>query len=126
MTTPTNYPPKNRRASALPDWMIEIVDADGIKSFDPIGLLIYTIKHGDEFLKLKPIKGLYSDVSNQGAVLYRSYNVELAVSPEELYRICAYALHRNEYEKLRQSFGNFREIDREHYVFKYGAELVRV
>lgn len=112
------YPPKNRRASPLPDWLIEIAHDGGIDAYDPVGLILYILKNGDDLLKLKPIKGLYSDLSNSPALLYRSSNVEIALSPEELLRLASYSLLSHEYASLRSTFGVFREITADHYAFE--------
>jgi hypothetical protein len=118
-----DYPPRNRRAEPLPCWLVEIVHKDGIKTFDPVGLILYVIRRGEELLKLKPMCGLYSDVSNQPAVLYRSNDVEIALSPEELYRLASYSLHCGEYQRLRNEFGIFHEIDAKHYPFELSSSV---
>lgn len=118
MMSSHEYLPKNRRAEPLPCWLVEIVHKDGVESFDPVGLMMYVIRRGEDLTKLTPICGLYSDVSSKPAVLYRSHNVEIALHPEELYRLASYSLHCGEYTKLRSEFGLFREIEASHYSFE--------
>jgi hypothetical protein len=74
-------------------------------------------------LSLEPISAMRSMLSGKLAVKYRTADVEIALSPDELLRLLARDLWPDEYFGLRKHFGEFHEIHSDFYDPKTGAAV---
>ena len=68
--------------ATLPVLRLEISHADGVDVVDPNSLIARTIQGGLQ--SLRPIGGVVSDLSGAPAVIYRSCDVQLALTTDEL------------------------------------------
>ena len=131
----------NREATALPFLEIVVEHANGFSRTCPNGLVFSAIwsKTGQapgtdrvglmpwsspmDFLSLAPIDGKSSVISGQPAVLYRTDDVAVPLTPEELYRLAAHSLEPSEYSSLRSRYGLFHEIHEDFYDPESGEAL---
>ena len=110
MSFDPRFPPKNRRSESLDVVALEIRHADGTLAMDPNGMAKTVFTEPDKLLDLKPLDGVASVLSGRPAVLYRSMDLEIPLTPDEGYRLCAHALYPDEYFTLRDRYGEFYEI----------------
>lgn len=126
------YEPKNRADQGLGILQIVIDHADGKSQTCPNGLAVsaatamsseeitlppgYLPETSEVFnpLKLKPTDAK-SLISGGPAVIYRSDDLEIPLTPEELFRFMKHDLHPSEYVVLRNHFGMFYEIHEDFY-----------
>lgn len=94
---------------------IEIESAAGVETYDPNTLLIHAIDHPEQVISLTPMPDQVSDVSNDAAVLYRTDDLEIKLSPKELLRFIYHNLTAEEFFKLRDKYGDFYEIHDDFY-----------
>jgi hypothetical protein len=111
----TAYPARNRTSKELPILRIEIQHAEGTIVLDPNGAAILGHDEPIDVRTLKPVPGRLSDCSAQSAVLYRSQNIEIALSPKELRRFLRLDLSPKEFFALRDKYGIFFEIHDDFY-----------
>lgn len=133
-----SFPPKNRRRECLPILRKEIEDANGVSVFDPNGLVMALLTDLDRLLEMPPLadagptssgpagsagSGRASDLSGEPAVLYRSDDLEIALTPAELVRYIAHDLAPEEYFALRERFGMHFEIHDDFYDEETGEAV---
>lgn len=93
---------------------IEIVDASGTKKYTPNDLAMdYIVKR--RHTELQPIPGKFSIVSNEPAVLYRTQEAELALTPEELGRLARRSLTSREFFAICDAVGATYELHDDFY-----------
>ena len=124
------WPPKNRRHHRLSVLRIEIEDAEGIQVFDPNGVVLWDLMGGTT--RLKPynliadmhgrLYGIGLTIDNR-VVLYRSDDLEIRLTPDQLHRLISLNITPNEYDHLRELFGMFYEIHEDFYDPETGAAL---
>jgi hypothetical protein len=129
--------PRNRQPHALGDLGIEIEHADGVLETDLNGAVMSalcgltgekpavsqglpTISAVFDPLSLEPISGVRSILSGKLAFKYRTVDVEVALSPDELLRLLAHDLWPDECLGLRKHCGQFHEIHDDFYDPKTG------
>lgn len=133
------YELKNRSAESLPVLELRVDHAGGSRKTCPNGFVACAIwSHSgkrpdlpESFLSSdlfdikapEPIPELASIISGKPALRYRADDVEIALAPEELYRLASHALRRNEYFALRDRFGLFHEIHEDYYDPDSGVAL---
>lgn len=126
------YEPKNRKVESLPVLQILIDHADGTIKCCPNALALSAamamsgekIEVGPGFLgegsevfnplELKPADAK-SIISGAPAVVYRADDLEIPLTPEELFRFMKHDLKPEEYLALRGHFGMFYEIHEDFY-----------
>lgn len=116
------HEPKNRRPVALPILRIEIEDANRVQVMDPNRFALFGFRmnqrirrqpeDGRPFIaevseadELVPLSDRRSDISGEPAVLYRSNDLEIALTPAELARLASLNLAPNEFFALLDKFG---------------------
>lgn len=125
--------PKNRVETPLPILQILVDHADGTEQVCPNGMVTSVIwtRMGEDpkitgihlaqgskpfdILSIKPIDGVQSIISGEPAVIYRSDDIEIPMSTEELLRFAAHDLRPEEFLKLRETYGDFFEIHDDFY-----------
>ena len=132
--------PKNQLPRALDDLEIVVEHAGGMVKTDPHGAAMSALcgltgekpavpegrsstSAGFDPLSLEPIPGVRSILSGKLAVKYRTADVEIPLSPDELLRLLAHDLWPDEYFDLRKHFGEFHEIRSDFFDSKTGAAL---
>jgi len=105
------YPPKNRRINALPVVEIEIASKDGVLRMDmnqaAIASHLENLALGEPFVQ--------SDLSGHPGYEYRSSEVTLALTRDELYRLMRHNLSPKEFFLLAEKFGVFFETHDDFY-----------
>ena len=104
--TPKTWPAKNRKPESLPAFVIRIASADGVEEFDPVGILDQML---DYQLDFAPLPDERSQLSGEPAIIYRSGDLELRLSPLELRRLVSFDLQNAEFCALRDRYGMARE-----------------
>jgi len=127
------YEPKNRSSDTLPLLELRVDHAGGSLKTCPNGFAACAIwsQSGrkpdlpDSFLgkgsetfnikTLEPVPGLASILSGKPAVRYRADDLDIALTPDELYRLASHSLSPDEYLALRDRYGMFHEIHEDFY-----------
>ena len=117
------YPPKNRvtDSSDLGVLDIEVVSALGAERFDP-NTIIFTAFAG-YLAQLPSVPDIVSDISGEPALVYRTQQVNLYLTPGELHRIVMRSLAPAEMFALRAKYGDFFEIHADFYDARTGEAL---
>ncbi|MGA7802307.1 MAG: hypothetical protein WCC36_16030 [Gammaproteobacteria bacterium] len=118
-----NHPPRNRSDTPLPAHQIEIEDRQGrVRSASGDALLVAA---AGDYGGIKPLDigqpGPLSVLCGEPGYLYRSADVQIPLTRDELLRLVFSALTADEYFKLREIYGQFREIDTDCYDPETGA-----
>lgn len=119
----STYPAKNRPADEgdLGAIDIDITSGIGTDRYDPNRLIVAAFEgHLDA---LVPVEGLKSDISGEPAVVYRTSEVEVHITPGELKRMTMRSLAPSEVFALLNKYGDFFEIHEDFYDFSNGAAL---
>ena len=121
-----DYPAKNRPVDngGLEGVDIDITSGTGTQRLDPNGLIAATFT--GKLDKLVPIEGVQSDISGAPAVRYRSAEVLLHLTPEELKRLVTRCLEPAEFFALFNKYGEFFEVHSDFYNFETGKALQRM
>lgn len=111
----TNYAPKNRPETdgGLAHLDIDITSAIGKDTYDP-NTVIMAAQEG-QLAALIPVDGLKSDISGEPAVLYRTPEIRLQLTPAELQRMSLRALEPHEVSALLDLYGDFFEVHEDFY-----------
>lgn len=127
------HQPRNRQSETLPILEIRIDHAEGSLKTCPNGVAGSAIwgmtgekpDLPEKFLlpgstlfeptKLKPMEGLKSVISGGPAVMYRSDDIAIPMTPDELFRFAKHDLHPAEYFVLLREYGMFHEIHEDYY-----------
>jgi hypothetical protein len=96
-----NWPEKNRQPESLPALLKQIVTGQGMMEFDPNTLQQVAM----EKLAFVPLHDVRSELSGKPAVIYRSFDLELKLSPAELRRLILHDLHKREFFTLLNRYG---------------------
>lgn len=88
---------------------IEIVDARGTVSYDPNKVAIAFIGQRED-KNLVPIEGKVSVISGGPAVIYRTQEAELALTPDELGRLARRSLTPDEFFAICDAVGAIFEL----------------
>jgi hypothetical protein len=108
------YPPKNRPTETDLSFLdIEITSSDGRSVYDP-NTAAMTAASG-KLLFGEPLPEILSDISGKSAYKFRTMEVEMALTPDELLRLWRRDLRPEEFFKLRDKFGVFFEIHDDFY-----------
>lgn len=97
---PRNWLPQDRY---LPVLKIEIEHADGVVETDPNGLIGIVL--AGTIQKLRPTGGVVSMLSGKPGLIYREYDLDIHLTPDEAFRLCDRSLRPSEYESLMRHFG---------------------
>lgn len=113
------YPPKNRRTNALSTIEIQIVTQNGILSMDPNQAAVAA------YLENLPLGQAShpSDLSGVPGYEYRTDEITLVLSREELYRFLRHDLLPAEYFTLVEKYGVFFEIHEDFYCEATGTAI---
>lgn len=112
---------RNRMPKALPGALdIEVEHKDGILTCDPNAFMLAC--HNGEVDRLKPIDR-ESFLSKRPALLYRSGDLEIALTGEEIHRLAMGALRSDEYGRLVERFGDAYEWHGDFYDEASGRAL---
>lgn len=122
MTTfSTLFAPRNRTATGLAVLAITVEDANGVRTYDPNGLIIACAEGA---LKgLAPLPGVNSDISSAPAVVMSTDELRLALTPDELQRLVFRSLSPREFFALAYKYGVFFEIHDDFYDEETGVAL---
>jgi hypothetical protein len=131
--------PKNRKQTGLGILEIEVEHADGVVKTNPNGIAVSAMvalqgsmpdlpgrfPTGDVFNPhdLTPIDGVFSMLSGEPAVIYRTDEMEIPLSVDELVRFMAHDLKPSEFRVLIEHFGEFHEIHDDFYDPDTGESL---
>ena len=107
------HPPKNRLAEPLELLRIEIRHADGVLVVDPNNFLLAEFK--GQLGGLRPAEKWRSVLSGAPGVLWRSHDVEAALTVDELRRLARRALMPDEALALIERYGMFYEVHDDFY-----------
>jgi len=105
------YPPKNRRTNALSAIEIQIVTEGGVVNLDPNRAAVAACL---ENLPLGQASHP-SDLSGVPGFEYRTDEITLVLSRDELYRFLRHDLRPDEYFTLAEKYGVFFEIHDDFY-----------
>lgn len=118
------HPPKNRRPESLDILVIEVEHAHGIERTDPNGAaatayvgatgadLAGDLGQGAPRLTvirladLEPVPGAASVLSGAPALIYRSDDLEIPLTADELHRLLDHSLRPDEFLALRERYGD--------------------
>lgn len=118
----TQYPPKNRPTQTdLSILDIEITSTEGRIVYDP-NTAAMTAASGQLPLG-DPLPDVGSTISGKPAYKFRTTEVEMALTPDELLRLWRRDLRPDEYFKLREVFGVFFEIHDDFYDEEEGYAI---
>lgn len=113
------YPPKNRRPHPLPVIEIEIVSKDNAIRMDmnqaAIACHLENLSLGEPFIP--------SDLSGEPGYEYRSSEITLALTRDELYRFMRHDLHPKEFFLLAEKYGVIFETHDDFYNEKSGLAI---
>lgn len=119
----SNYPEKNRPTDAggLTHMDIDITSAIGKDRYDPNTVIMAAQE--DQLEALLTVDGLTSDISGEPAVLYRTGEIRLQLTPAELQRLTLHTLEPHELTALLEKYGEFYEIDSDFYDHSNGRQM---
>ncbi|AOG03037.1 hypothetical protein [Bosea sp. RAC05] len=120
---PIDPRPRNRLAQELPVLSIEIQHAQGTTVLDPNSSIMMAVVTPGEVLELAALPNTKSILSGEPAVLYRSGNIEVPVTPPELLRLMTTSLEPKEFFKLMEVYGTAFEWHDDFYDFDSGEAL---
>jgi hypothetical protein len=93
---------------------VEIVDRTGTRSYNPDS--VFGVFGCDELHRsLIPVEGARSICSGDPAVLYRTHEAEIALTPEEVYRLTMRALTPEEFKAIYERVGYIWELHEDFY-----------
>ena len=123
ITTFSNqYPPLNRPMETnLSVLHLEITSTQGVKILDPNGAAMTAAEGQLPFGE--PLADLPSTISGKPAYRFRTNEVEMALTPDELLRLWQRNLRPDEYFRLREQFGVFFEIHDDFYDEDDGSAI---
>lgn len=102
---PKNRPESNGGLSSLD---MDITSDIGKDRYEPTSLVIAA--NNGHLSKLEPVTGLKSDISGEPAVLYRTHEIRLQLTPAELSRMALRKLEPHEVKALLMRYGEFYEV----------------
>lgn len=105
------YPPKNRIETGLDILQIEVTDRLGVWKLDPNRAAMVGYKQ--ELALADPIGP--SVLSGEPGYGYRTSDVDLVLTREELFRLLRRDLRPNEVRKLLETYGTFHEVHDDFY-----------
>lgn len=130
---------KNRKSTGLGILEIEVEHAVGVVKTNPNGIAVSAmvalqdetpdfpdrLPTADVFNPhdLTPIDGTFSMLSGEPAVVYRTDELEIPLSVDELVRFMAHDLKPSEFRVLIEHFGEFHEIHDDFYDPDTGEAL---
>jgi hypothetical protein len=119
----SNYAPKNRPEDdgGLTHLDIDITSGIGKDRYDP-NTVIMAAQEG-HIAALSTVDGLKSDISGEPAVLYRTPEIRLQLTPAELQRLTLHALEPHEVAALLEMYGDFYEVDEDFYARRTNAPM---
>ncbi len=120
---PIDPRPRNRLPQELPILRIEIQHAQGTTVLDPNTSIMLAVGSPDEVLGFAPMPGTKSILSDEPAVLYRSGDIEVPVTPSELLRLMTTSLEPKEFFRLMEVYGSVFEWHDDFYDFASGEAL---
>ena len=88
---PETWPAKNRLSKALPPLVIQIVSGDGTEEFDVVGILTQMLDYQRDFV---PLPDERSELSGEPAIICRSGDLQMRLSPPELRHLVTFGLQR--------------------------------
>lgn len=104
---------KNRVSLPLPVCHEEVVTATGTQVFDPNGLAMEKVHK--KIVGYQPVPGCQSLLSGGPAIVVRTSDVVVHLTPEEFDRWVGRQLLPNEFFKLLDHYGIFHEIHDDFY-----------
>lgn len=122
MPTPEFYdtaPPARRVDTGLGAIQLEIVHGEGVLRLDPNTAVM--MAHRRTLELGAPVAR--SVLSREPGYIYRSAEMQLVFTEDELYRFLRHALEPAEYKKLFLAFGDFYEIHDDFYDPSTGESL---
>ena len=115
------FPSRNRVAERLPLLRIEIRHAEGTTVLNPNEMAIMASEFGLE--NFAPFKNERSDLSGGLAVIYRSDDLEVRLTPDELQRLGSLSLQPEEFFALANKFGIAHDWHDDFYDFETGEAI---
>jgi hypothetical protein len=114
-----SFPPKNRLPTRLEILRIEVVGKNHTAIYDPNAFTMHSVL--GVVTEDEPITS--SMLSGEPAYLYRSMDVEIPLSHDELVRLGRLDLTPDEYFRLRDHYGLFHEVHEDFYDPETGDSL---
>lgn len=102
------FPPKNRPSNELHYLDIQVEDAFTVRSMNPNEAAM--MAHQGSLLLEDPVPGRVSDISGEPGYIYRTNEIELCLTKDELSALMRHRLDKRQYSALVQRFGVFFEI----------------
>lgn len=107
----------------IPDFLrIEIHHDDGVAAYDPNSIIMALVSNPRAFNKWTRA-GTRSAISNEPALVYKTHQVEVALTSGEIYRLVMRSLQPEEFFALRKHTGDFFEIHDDFYNPRTGTAL---
>jgi hypothetical protein len=117
-------PPRNRKKTGLKNIEIEVVGRDKTTRLDPNGAILVVIELPKKGLPFgEPDEKYPSLLSGGPGYLYRTPEVEIALSSGELISLLARDLKPGQFKALSKHFGLFFEIHQDFYDEASGEAL---
>jgi hypothetical protein len=109
--------PRNRQPEQLPAPFVEIVHAGGTIRLDHNALIMaFFSSSGDQSAYgWMPIEGSSSIIDGNPSVIYRSDDVEISLTVEQVAALAGTELDPNEFRILHDRYGSFFEIHDDFY-----------
>lgn len=107
----------------IPDFLrIEIRHRDGIEVFDPNSFIHFMFSEPQK-LDGWESTGDRSVISGKPALVYKTHQVEVALSKDEIHRLAMLSLTSKEFHTLQSKVGIFHEIHDDFYDPETGEAL---
>lgn len=117
----SRFPPKNRTTNALGPIQLQIDYQGGRLELDPNSAIIAVLE--GTLAVGAPLAGTVSVISGEPAYLYRTDEIELALTKEELTRLLKRDLKPVEFFVLALTYGVFYELHDDFYEEESGIAL---
>jgi hypothetical protein len=107
----------------IPDVLrIEIHHADGVEAYDPNTIMMAFLETPEHFPKLKSV-GKPSVISGEPGLIYKSNEMEVVMTAEEIHHLTMRALTPDEFFSLRKVVGPVFEIHDDFYDTRTGEAM---
>lgn len=106
--------PQDPRMAHLGLIEIQLADAKGEKSYQPNDIVIAMLEGLKD--KLVPIDGVSSIINGEPAIYYRTREAELALTPDQAYRLVMLALTPKEFIAICDAVGATYELHDDFYT----------
>jgi len=110
-----HFPPRGRLPASMTIRGVSIEHADGTETFDHNGIVEFLAMRVEEARALRAVPFVTSVLSGRPALRYRTHDVEIPLTADEIAGLVGTELCPTEYVALRGRFGTFFEIHDDFY-----------